>query len=192
MVYFTGSPFPNFQNLLDAAAQIDYKPIWITDANFYDLAFAKYNESGNADNVYVREAFIPLFESDQNKATQDYIDIVGKSGDINQLGMQSTSAFLLWATGAKECGSNLTGACVLDEIGKIQEWTGGGLHAPTDPASNLPPDCGLVLKLDGPEYTQFYPEEQATYDCDPSYVVQVTGPVVDKVNLDANRIATAG
>ena len=57
MVYFTGSPAPS-ENVLDAAKQIDYDPIWITDANFYDEAFAKWNTNGNADNVYVREAFI--------------------------------------------------------------------------------------------------------------------------------------
>ncbi len=193
VVYFTGSPFPNFENLLDAAAQIDYKPIWITDANFYDLAFAQWNTSGNADNVYVREAFIPLEEASSNPATQDYIDIVkGNGGDVNQLGMQSASAFLLWATGAKACGSTLTSACVMDELGKVTDWTGGGLHAPTTPSSNKPPDCGLVLKLNGTAYERYYPEEVATYDCDPSYVVQVTGAVVDQANLDANRIAQPG
>ena len=76
VVYFTGSPYPNFENVLDAAAQIGYQPKWITDANFYDEAFAKWNVSGNADNVYVRQAFIPLEEAAQNPATQQYLDIV--------------------------------------------------------------------------------------------------------------------
>ena len=59
--------------------------------------------SGNADNVYVRQAFIPLEEAAQNPATQQYLDIVNNTGgDVNQLGMQATSAFLLWATAAKE------------------------------------------------------------------------------------------
>jgi hypothetical protein len=192
-VYFTGSPTPNFENVLDAAAQIDYKPIWITDANFYDTSFAKWNTNGNADNVYVREAFIPLEEADVNPATQQYLDIVkGNGGDVNQLGMQATSAFLLWATGAKACGSNLTSTCVLDNLSKVTDWTGGGLHAPTNPASNKPPDCGLVLKLSGTSYTRYYPEGAGTYDCDPSYVVQVTGAVVDQANLDANRVSQPG
>ena len=192
-VYFTGSPTPNFENVLDAAAQIDYKPIWITDANFYDTSFAKWNTNGNADNVYVREAFIPLEEADVNPATQQYLDIVkGNGGDVNQLGMQATSAFLLWATGAKACGSNLTSACVMQILATITDWTGGGLHAPTNPASNKPPDCGLVLKLSGTSYTRYYPEGAGTYDCDPSYVVNVTGAVVDQAHLDANRVSQPG
>jgi ABC-type branched-subunit amino acid transport system substrate-binding protein len=192
VVYFTGSPYPNFENVLDAAAQIGYEPMWITDANFYDEAFAAWNVSGNADNVYVREAFIPLEQADLNPATQQYLDIVNNSGgDVNQLGEQAASAFLLWATAAKSCGSNLTSACVMDYLANVHSWTGGGMHAETDPGGNMPPQCGLVLKLDGTKYVQWYPEEKATYDCSPDYVAKVTGPVVDKVALDANRIATA-
>jgi len=193
VVYFTGSPYPNFENVLDAAAQIGYQPKWITDANFYDEAFAKWNVSGNADNVYVRQAFIPLEEAAQNPATQQYLDIVNNTGgDVNQLGMQAASAFLLWATAAKDCGSTLTSDCVMTALAKVHSWTGGGLHAETDPGANQPPDCGLVLKLDGTKYVQWNPAEAATYACSPDYVVKVTGPVVDKANLDANRIAQAG
>jgi hypothetical protein len=192
VVYYTGSPYPNFENLLDAANQIGFEPKWITDANFYDSAFAKWNTSGLADNVYVREAFVPLEEAANNPATQQYIDIVDPVGDVNQLGMQATSAFLLWATGAKACGSELTSTCVLEKLADIDSWTGGGLHAETNPASNKPPECGLVLKLEGTKYIQYYPEEAATYDCSPSYVVQVTGAVVDQANLDANRVAQPG
>ena len=189
VVYFTGSPYPNFENVLDAAAQIGYKPLWVTDANFYDEAFAKWNTGGNGDNVYVRQAFIPLEEASLNPATQQYVDIVGKTGDVNQLGMQATSAFLLWATAAKGCGSNLTSQCVMDALDKVTSWTGGGLHAETSPGDNMPPQCGLVLKLQGTTYEQWYPQQKATYDCSPSYIAKVTGPVVDKAKLDANRVA---
>jgi hypothetical protein len=191
VVYFTGSPAPNFQNVLDAANQLGFDPIWITDANFYDAAFARWNTSGNADNVYVRQAFIPLEEASSNPATQQYLDIVDPTGDVNQLGAQATSAFLLWATGAKACGSELTSTCVMEKLSEITSWTGGGLHAETNPASNKPPDCGLVLKLSGTTYTRFYPEGDG-YDCDPSYVVEVSGPVVDQANLDANRVSQPG
>ena len=192
VVYYTGSPYPNFQNMLDAANQVDFDPIWITDANFYDPKFADWNVNGLADKVYVREAYTMLEEAAEGSGTAKYIEIVEASGgDISQLGQQAASAFLLWATAARECGSDLTSQCVLDEIRKITEWTGGGMHAPTNPGSNKPPECGLVLKLEGTKYVQWYPETQGEYDCDPSYVTQVTGPVVDKVQLDANRIATA-
>ena len=75
---------------------------------------------------------------------------------------------------------------------QVHDWTGGGLHAETNPVSNKPPDCGLVLKLSGTSYTRYYPEDVASYDCDPSYVVQVTGAVVDQAHLDANRVSQPG
>ena len=190
VVYFTGSPYPNFENMLDASKQVGFEPMWITDANFYDEAFAQWNVSGNGDNVYVREAYVPLDQADSNKAVQDYLDVVkAVDGDVNQLGEQAASAFLLWAQAAKECGSDLTRQCVMDTLKKVTSWTGGGMHAEANPGENLPPECGLVLKLEGTKYVQFYPEEAGTYDCSPDYVKKVTGPVVDKANLDANRIA---
>jgi len=192
VVYFTGSPFPNFQNFLEAANQLDYKPIYITDANFYDAKFAQWNTNGFGDNVYVRMVFTPFEEASGDPATQQYLDIIDQSGGTaSLLGAQSTTAFLLWASAAKECGSDLTRECVMEKLAEIDEWTGGGLHAPTDPASNTPPDCGLVMKLDGTEYVRFYPEEANTFDCSPEYVAQVTGAVVDQAQLDENRISRA-
>jgi ABC-type branched-subunit amino acid transport system substrate-binding protein len=191
IVYFTGSPYPNFENVLDAAAQLNFKPIWMTDANFYDQQFAKWNTNGNGNNVYVREAFTPLEQASINPATQKYLDIVkGNKGDVNQLGEQAASSFLLWATAAKSCGSNLTRDCVMSYISKLKSWTGGGMHASGDPAANLPPNCGLILKLDGTKFTQYWPQQQGQYDCSPSYLVKITGPVVAQAQLNANRVST--
>jgi ABC-type branched-subunit amino acid transport system substrate-binding protein len=193
IVYFTGSPNPNFQNFLTAAQQLDFKPIYMTDANFYDEGFAEWNaqNGGAANDVYIRQAFAPLSEADSNPAIQAYIDAVeANGGDVNQLGAQATSAFLLWATGAKACGSEVNRDCVLGEIAKIKEWTAGGLHAPTDPASNLPPECGITLKMEGNAFVRFDPTAAGEYDCNADYVKPVTGDVVDRAKLGPDRIST--
>jgi ABC-type branched-subunit amino acid transport system substrate-binding protein len=191
VVYWTGSPYPNYENFLEAAAQLDYKPIYLVDANFYDQAFAKWNTNGFADTTYIREAYLPLEEADTTPAIQQYLDIVkGDGGDVNQLGEQATSSFLLWATGVKACGSNVTRDCVLKEIGKVTKWTGGGLHAETNPASNKPPTCGVTLTLKGTKFVRFDPKEKGKLDCSADYVVKVTGPVVDAAQLGPDRIST--
>jgi ABC-type branched-subunit amino acid transport system substrate-binding protein len=193
VVYFAGSPYPNFQNYLEAAAQVGYDPIYVTDANNYDETLAAWNTNGYGDGVYVRQTFLPLFEADQAPAIQQYIDAVeATGGEVNQLGEQAASAFLLWATAARACGSDLTRACVLEQLAQVEDWTGGGLHAPGDPGRNLPTECGLVLKLEGTSFRRVAPEEPGSFDCDPSYVVEVTGPVVDQANLDADRISQLG
>jgi ABC-type branched-subunit amino acid transport system substrate-binding protein len=190
MVYFSGTPSPHFENLLDAAHQLDYDPVWFTETNFVTPEFADWNTSGFADRTYSKMVFTPLEQADLNPATQQYIDIVkANGGDVSQLGEQATSAFLLWATGAQACGSTLTSACVMEKLSAIHSWTGGGLHAETDPPSNLPTDCGLVLKLTGTKFVRNYPEGEGTYDCNPDYVVKVTGRVADQAHLDANRIS---
>ena len=191
-VYFSGSPNPYFENLLDAAHQLEYDPVWFTETNFVVPEFAAWNMSGYADRVFSKMVFTPLEQADTNPATQQYIDIVdANGGDVSLLGAQATSAFLLWATAAQACGSELTSTCVLDELSRVHDWTGGGLHSTTDPGANLPGACGMVLNLQGTEFVQWSPEERGAFECDPSYVVRVDPPVASAADLqlDENRVS---
>jgi hypothetical protein len=191
VVYYSGQPYPNMQNLLDDAAQVDYDPIWLTDSNAYLQSFADWNATGNGDRVYVRTAFTPFEQADTNPATQQYLDIVtGHGGDVSQLGEQSTSSFLLWATAAKECGAELTRECVLDKLSQVTSWTGGGLHAEANPGGNMPPECAMLLKLDGTTWVQAYPEQEGEFACNPDGAIELTGRVVDQAELDENRVST--
>ncbi len=179
----------NFENLLDASAQLGFEPIWFTEANFYTETFALWNVSGNADDVYVKDIYVPLFDAPEGSATAQYIDIVEKSGgDIAQLGAQATSAFLLWATAAKECGTDLSRDCVMDKLYQVHEWTGGGLHAPTDPGGNNVSQCGNVLKMETTTWTHWSPADEM-FGCDPKYRAEVEPPLAAEtaLNLDANR-----
>jgi ABC-type branched-subunit amino acid transport system substrate-binding protein len=192
VVYFSGSPYPNFENVLDAAKQIGYDPMWVTEANFYDAKLAEWNTSGNGDNVYVRMVYYPFEEADQVPAVKQYMDLIDASGgEISLLGMQATAAFLLWAQASQQCGADLTRQCVLDNLSKVDSFTAGGLQSPADPGQNLPGDCGMVLKLTGTKYEQVLPTTIAEQQCDPKYVVSISGPVVDRAQLDANRISQA-
>ena len=191
VVYFSGQAFPNLQNILDAAAQLDFHPIWMTDANNYLESFAQWNTSGNGDKVYVRTAFTPFEQAESNPATQQYVDLVTENGGkISQLGEQTASAFLLWATAAAGCGAELTRQCVLDELATVDSWTGGGLHAEANPADNMPSDCGMVLKLEGTTWVQAAPEAEGEFECNPDYVVEITGRVVDQAELGPDRVST--
>jgi ABC-type branched-subunit amino acid transport system substrate-binding protein len=193
VVFFSGEAAPNFQNFLIAAAQLGFEPLYILDANFYKQTFADWNaqNGGAGDNVYIRQAYVPFEEADANPATKRYIDLVtANGGDVNQLGAQAASAFLLWATAVKGCGSEVTRDCVFEQIGSIDGWTAGGLHAPTNPGENVPPECGVTLKMEGSTFVRFDPKEAGQYDCDPQYIRPVTGELVDRVQLDSNRVST--
>ena len=62
--------------------------------------------------------------------------------------MNSWSAWLLFAQAAKECGSDLTRECVLDEAGNVEGWDAGGIQAPVDIADGFPASspCTAVLR----------------------------------------------
>ena len=123
-------------------------------------------------------------------AVSQYLAIVHKyGGHVSQLGEQSTSSFLLWATEAKACGSTLTRQCMINHLSKVTNWTGGGLNASGNPSKNLPPNCGLLMKLQGTKWVQAYPKKLGTFDCSSKYVTQNTGSVVG-TTLNAQRYAT--
>ena len=76
-----------------------------------------WNTSGIGNNIYVRDAFVPLEEANINPAVQKYVSLVtADGGKVSQLGQQATSSFLLWATEAKACGSDLTRQCMINHL----------------------------------------------------------------------------
>ncbi|WP_262402008.1 hypothetical protein [Actinomadura sp. CNU-125] len=133
--------------------------------------------------------FQPFENADKVPAVKQYVDLVEKSdGKVALLGMQATSAFLLWATAADECGSDLTRQCVINELSTIHEWTGGGLHAPTDPGANKPAECALMVKLTGDEWKQVFPKETGEFECGEEFVVE-TDPKTWGAELNDDRIS---
>jgi hypothetical protein len=80
----------------------------------------------------------------------------------------------------------------MDGLKQITQWTAGGLHSESNPGENLPPKCGMVLKLTGTEFERVQPEEVGALDCSDEYVQPVTGPLIERSNLDADRISQIG
>jgi ABC-type branched-subunit amino acid transport system substrate-binding protein len=188
-VYFVGSPYPIFENILEAADQLDFHPDWLLEANAYDEQLAKWNVNGFADRIFVRLQDVPFEYADKNKATQDYLDIVkANGGDVSDLGAHAASAFLLWATAAKSCGAELTRDCVLEYAAGVHDWDGGGMSGKADVGKNIPSPCEVVITLKGTEWEQIHPKTPGELDCDEANVQQVTGKVVDKVELGPDRL----
>jgi hypothetical protein len=135
---------------------------------------------------------VPFELADQVPAVKQYMDLVQKShGTIGLLGEQSASAFLLWATAVKSCGSDVTAKCVLDAAAAQKNWTGGGLHVPTNPADNTAPSCGMLMKLDGPKWVKVVPAGSELFDCDPKYSVKgIVTTATKAAKINAQGIAT--
>ncbi len=190
IIFNDATPGPTLYGAFEAENQIGYDPIWIMDSGAYTAAFAQWNTEGLANNAYVRLSYEPLEAAKVVPAVSQYLSIVKKYGGLtSQLGEQATSSFLLWATEAKACGSTLTRQCMINHLAKVTSWTGGGLNASGNPAKNLPPDCGVLMKLDGTKWVQAYPKKLGTFDCSSKYVVSNTGSVIG-TTLNAQGYAT--
>jgi ABC-type branched-subunit amino acid transport system substrate-binding protein len=190
MLFTNLSPGPVLYNFLTAMHQEDYNPVFLMESNLYTQPYATWNTAGYGNNSYVRLAFIPLEEASTVPAVKQYLDVVNADGgSVSQLGEQAVSSFLLWATAAKECGSTLTRQCIVNNMSKVHSWTGGGLHAASDPGNNMPPQCGLLVKLNGTKWERAYPTKPGTFDCDPKYIAKVPENLWS-TKLNSNRIAT--
>ncbi|MFM8382814.1 MAG: hypothetical protein ACKOA6_12600, partial [Actinomycetota bacterium] len=134
-------------------------------------------------------------------AMTDYLDMMATynpEGRIAGLGLQATSAMLLFVTAANACldanGNVLERECVLAQGKQISSWTGGGLHAETNPSANVPPPCTIIMEVRNGTWTRLFPEIGSADDngngwhCDPAGVVQITGDFGDVTNgVDPSR-----
>lgn len=146
---FVGEP-ENLAKFLQALSDIQYELDWIrVEPNNYDQLLLDVGGAAVHD-VYIRSIFWPFEDAKSNPATQQYLDLFAKykpNGKSHAyLAEHSFSAWLLFAQAAKACGNDLTRKCLYDNARNVTSWTGGGLHAPTDPKSNRAPACFRVIE----------------------------------------------
>jgi ABC-type branched-subunit amino acid transport system substrate-binding protein len=186
---YTGEP-ENLGKLLAAVNDIGYELDWVVGAaNHIDQKLIDAGGAGTK-NVFLYGAVVPFIQADENEATQQYQDLFeeylpdGKSQAY--LGYQAFSAWLLFAQSVKACGSEVTRKCVLDEAASVTEWTGGGLHAPTNPGEGQPSECGVMTEAT-PEGFQPAPEFEPTdglFACSPDNVYTLEGDYGQGVKLE--------
>lgn len=167
-MYFIGAP-DNAANLRRKLLEKGWEGVSLHQTNTYDeLAFAAGDEA--AEGMVIRTVFHPFEEADRWPAVQQYLEMLDTVPDakVASLGLQSMSAWLLFATAADACASANDGiidrTCVLTEAEAIESWTGGGLHAPADPGGDEPPSCGMLLVVKDGSFERLFPELDGTAD----------------------------
>ena len=172
---WSGNPEGNFEALLLALHRHNVQVRWLVSEPVVSASFAKWNaQHGDvADSVYATSSVLPVTAT-SSLAVAAFNKIVG-SADESALGEQAAAAFLLFATSANRCGANLTRQCVVNGLGKSTGYSAGGLVAPTSPASNLPSSCGVLLHLQGQQWSQVTPKVLGSFQCSPTFRV-ANGP----------------
>ena len=178
---YTGEP-ENYALLAKALQQISYPlDFTIVAANHYDNNLIK--QGGSAiHNVYMTVAFVPYEDANENPPTQQYLDLFAKykpNGKSHAaLGLQTFSAWLLFAKAAAACGDDLTRRCVYDNALKPTDWTGGGLSAPQDVKDQTASTCGILLDASPDGFAvpdDFTINRGKFFNCDPTNVYQLKG-----------------
>ncbi|MSO39346.1 MAG: hypothetical protein EXQ66_02900 [Ilumatobacteraceae bacterium] len=155
--------------LTKALKELNYPlDLIMVDAGFYaDVLITRGGSS--VEGVVVRTGYALFEEADRVPAVRDYLEMMETyqpSGKVSGLGMQSLSAFLLFSTAAKNCVVNnvglLTRSCIAQEISKISEWTGGGLHPPSNPGTNQPSPCYQMIVVKNGKFSRMYPPLEPT------------------------------
>lgn len=154
---FTGEP-TNLGALIAKLREQGWEGVVVTEANIYDPVYPESAGAGNAQNSFIRTAFHTFEEADKWPAVQQYNEILDQYvPDHKQnamLGLQSWSSWLLFSTAANACGESndgvLTRTCVLKAADAIEDWTAGGLHAPSQPGrtGDGRPKCENFLDVD--------------------------------------------
>lgn len=135
------------------------------DANQYDSRLISSQGPEAVEGLVVRLAAHPFEEADKWPATQQLIGILDEysPGWVRAgLTVQSFSANLLFAQAVKDCIASGDGVvsrkCVLEAGLNITSWTGGGLHAETNPGENEPPTCAMLVEVRNGAFTRIHPE----------------------------------
>ncbi|MCX7619771.1 MAG: ABC transporter substrate-binding protein [Acidimicrobiales bacterium] len=159
------SSFEEVIPLVKEMAAQNFKPLVELEANYYNQKFP--DQAGSvADGVLVRLQAWPLEEADKNPAMRQYLEIMKKykpDGVLELLGVQAFSSGLLFATAAKSLGAEVTRERLEQALRDIHTWSGGGMHAPTDPGAQRPSPCFIMMRVEGSKFVREYPRE----DTDP-------------------------
>jgi ABC-type branched-subunit amino acid transport system substrate-binding protein len=172
---------PEISAFVRSLSDIGYKPqvlpLGVQNYNVSTIALAK---SGILPPTYVSLTYWPFEAAAQNPTVRQAISLIKTTSRLTPdfAHLQALDAWLLWAVSAKACGSNLTGACVIEHAGAQKGWTGGGIIAPVDThvGPGVLSDCFTLLKATpngfvlAPEITK---PNKDIFNCDPANVVTV-------------------
>lgn len=185
-LYWVGEP-SNAANLMAKLKEQGWKGVALNETNIYDPIYFSAGPAAVEGSV-IRLAVHPLEEADKWPAIEQYQENLKHyvpDGKQAALGLQSTSAWLLFATAAKACGEKNGGTidrtCVLQQAAAQKDWTGGGTHVPTTPGHTTPPECGMLMVVKDGKFERLYPKVGGQNDdgdgfhCPPDSIATVPG-----------------
>lgn len=157
----------NVTSAISKLREQGWEGIPVLETNMYDpLLFSQGNDA--VEGAIVRMTAHPVEEADDWPATRQYLDNLNAyvpDAKEAPLGIQSTSAWLLFAVAANACADENDGVisqqCILEQAAAQDDWTGGGMHAAQDPSvfsENEASRCSMLMVVKDGKFERLYPE----------------------------------
>ena len=169
LVAFQGA-YQQAARLASAMVQQDYAPqVFALQANNYTPDLIETCGQACEDFVSVAQTGALLEEIDSNPELQTYAEWLARINPRARptgLGMYSWSAAKLFVESLKAIGPEPTRAKLLEHLGTVTGYEGGGLIPPQDVASQQPTDCIIILDIDEGQFVRVEPGDG--YRCRPA------------------------
>jgi ABC-type branched-subunit amino acid transport system substrate-binding protein len=156
--------------LAQAMQQANFAP-QVVDwfAEMYTPAFLK-EAGGTANGNLVLMATAPYEDASSNPGMQLFLSWMNRvaPGFTHDIFAEfAWSAGLAFFQAAKAVGAHLTRTALLQAVGQIHQWDGGGVQFPEDLAGHVPSNCFSYFKINssGTGYTRVYPSAPNSTDC---------------------------
>lgn len=129
--------FVDLAKLEQSLVDIGHDLVWVdTNTNAYNPQFIELAGAGIEQfENYSAPLIYPVEGAAENPATQELVDIFAEyapDAEISGPVIHAWSAWLLFATAARDCGAELTRRCVYENAAAQSEWDGGGVTGPND------------------------------------------------------------
>ncbi|MCZ7526260.1 MAG: ABC transporter substrate-binding protein [Acidimicrobiia bacterium] len=174
---FVSSEFTNMARL-QKELQAQGVTVEVMDANSEKYTSGYLEQAGSAaEGTYLYVSTWPFEEAGAQPEMARFLDWYGRTNPGSTptaLGALGWSAGLLFATVVDSLGSEVTREGLLAALGEVHEWTGGGIHGPSDPAGRRLGPCFVELQVRGGEFVRVHPDEG--FDCSPGNVAEVEVP----------------
>lgn len=201
-VSFIGDP-SHLVEFATAMSAVNFTPeVIFGESNLMSPVISTAPDLGSLANLRIHTIHAPLSEAETSPAMSSYLEMMSEhspNGRVAGLGLNTTSALLLFVTAANACldldNNVLERECILAQAKNVTSWTAGGLHAPTDPGDNSPARCTIVVGIDNARWTRVFPllgspdDNTNGWFCDDDSIVPIEGDFGDSSSgIDSSRL----
>ena len=155
LVQYVG-PYQNTVKLQQAMQQggLDAE-VYLQDATIYDPRYVQQaGSAGDRSYVYMNNQMFERVDIPEMALYLQWLRQVKPGATPTFFGLYAWSAARLFTQTAYELGGDLTRSSIVAELGKVDDWTANGLHAPHHVGTKKSAECTMIIQVNDGKWTQ--------------------------------------